>query len=138
MSEIFHRRPLAEEMAAQLLRPGVLDQALRSGLFLSGVRRIGKTTFLKQDLIPALETDGAIVIYVDLWSDTSVSPSVLLQRAVRAKLGNLEDPLSAAFSRQRGTRADSRNRAACRGDFRLHRLEPRDSNTRDLLHRGNG
>jgi AAA domain len=87
MSEIFHRRPLAEEMAAQLLRPGVLDQALRSGLFLSGVRRIGKTTFLKQDLIPALETDGAIVIYVDLWSDTSVSPSVLLQRAVRAKLG---------------------------------------------------
>jgi hypothetical protein len=98
MSEIFHRRTLAEEMAAQLLRPGVLDQALRSGLFLSGVRRIGKTTFLKQDLIPALETDGAIVIYVDLWSDTSVSPSALLQRAVRGKLGDLEDPLSAAFS----------------------------------------
>jgi hypothetical protein len=85
-------------MAAQLLRPGVLDQALRSGLFLSGVRRIGKTTFLKQDLIPALEADGAIVIYVDLWSDTSVSPSDLLQRAVRTKLGELEDPLSAAFS----------------------------------------
>jgi hypothetical protein len=97
VSEIFHRRQLAEEMAAQLLRPGVLDQALRSGLFLSGVRRIGKTTFLKQDLIPALEADGAIVIYVDLWSDTSVSPSTLLHRAVRAKLGELEDPLSAAF-----------------------------------------
>ena len=28
MSEIFHRRQFAEEMAAQLLRPGVLDQAL--------------------------------------------------------------------------------------------------------------
>ena len=98
MSDIFHRRSLAGEMAAQLLRPGVLDQALRSGLFLSGVRRVGKTTFLKQDLIPALETDGAIVIYVDLWSDTSVSPTALLQRAVRAKLGDLEDPLSAAFA----------------------------------------
>jgi hypothetical protein len=98
MSEIFHRRPLAKEMAAQLLRPGVLDQALRSGLFLSGVRRIGKTTFLKQDLIPALETDGAIVIYVDLWSDTALPPSVLLQRAVRAKLGDLQNPLSAAFA----------------------------------------
>src|SRR3984957_4611987 len=98
MSDIFHRRSLAGEMAAQLLRPGVLDQALRSGLFLSGVRRVGKTTFLKQDLIPALETDGAIVIYVDLWSDTSVSPTALLQRAVRAKLGDLQDPLSAAFS----------------------------------------
>lgn len=98
MSEIFHRRKLAQEMAAQLLEPGVLDQALRSGLFLSGVRRTGKTTFLKQDLIPALETDGAIVIYVDLWSDTSVAPSVLLQRAARTKLGELEDPLSTAFS----------------------------------------
>src|ERR1700730_11967060 len=87
MSEIFHRRPLAEEMAAQLLPPGVLDQAVRSGLFLSGVRRIGKTTFLKQDLIPALETDGAIVIYVDLWSDNTVSPSVLLELAVPTKRG---------------------------------------------------
>jgi hypothetical protein len=38
------------------------------------------------------------VIYVDLWSDTSLSPSALLQRAVSAKLGELEDPLSAAFS----------------------------------------
>ena len=38
------------------------------------------------------------MIYVDLWSDTSVSPTALLQRAVRAKLGDLEDPLSAAFS----------------------------------------
>ena len=98
MSEIFHRRTLAEQMASQLLRPGVLDEALRSGLFLSGVRRIGKTTFLKHDLIPALEADGAIVIYVDLWSDTSVSPSALLQRAVRGKLSDLENPLSAAFS----------------------------------------
>ena len=85
-------------MSAQLVRPGALDQALRSGLFLSGVRRTGKTTFLRQDLIPALEADGAIVIYVDLWSDTSVSPSALLHRAVRAKLAELQDPLSAAFS----------------------------------------
>jgi hypothetical protein len=98
VSEIFHRRALAEQMSAQLLRPGALDQALRSGLFLSGVRRTGKTTFLRQDLIPALEADGAIVIYVDLWSDTSVSPSALLHRAVRAKLAELQDPLSAAFS----------------------------------------
>src|ERR1051325_5051328 len=98
MAEIFHGPKLAQEMAAQLLRPGALDQALRSGLFLSGVRRTGKTTFLKQDLIPALEADGAIVIYVDLWSDTSVSPCDLLQRAVRTKFGELENPLSAAFS----------------------------------------
>ncbi len=83
MSEIFHRRALAQQMATQLLHPGVLDQALRSGLFLSGLRRTGKTTFLKQDLIPILEAHGAIVIYVDLWSDTTLPPSTLLHRAVR-------------------------------------------------------
>jgi hypothetical protein len=98
MSEIYHRGRLAQEMAAQLLRPGLLDQGLRSGLFLSGVRRTGKTTFLKQDLIPALEADGAIVIYIDLWSDTTLSPSALLHRAVRAKITDLQNPLSAAFS----------------------------------------
>jgi hypothetical protein len=31
----------------------VLDEGLRSGLFLSGLRRTGKTTFLVNDLIPA-------------------------------------------------------------------------------------
>jgi len=46
-------------MARQLLRPSVLDEGLRSGLFLSGLRRTGKTTFLINDLIPALEEAGA-------------------------------------------------------------------------------
>ena len=51
-------------MASQLLHPGVLDEGLRSGLFLSGLRRTGKTTFLRNDLIPALEQEGALVIYL--------------------------------------------------------------------------
>jgi hypothetical protein len=59
MSPIYHRPDLAHDMATQLLSPGVLDQGLRSGLFLSGLRRTGKTTFLRQDLIPALENAGA-------------------------------------------------------------------------------
>ena len=33
-----------------------LDEGLRSGLFLSGVRRTGKTTFLLNDLIPFIGT----------------------------------------------------------------------------------
>jgi len=65
MSSIFQRPELAESMANQLLNPGVLDEGLRSGLFLSGLRRTGKTTFLRNDLIPALEEAGALVIYVD-------------------------------------------------------------------------
>ena len=66
MTNIYRRPALADQMARQLLHPGVLDEGLRSGLFLSGLRRTGKTTFLINDLVPALEADGAIVIYVDL------------------------------------------------------------------------
>ena len=72
----FRRTALAEQMAQQLLRPSFLDTSLRSGLFLSGQRRVGKTTFLATDLIPALEALGAIVVYVDLWSQPQVRGAV--------------------------------------------------------------
>ena len=57
----FHRTALAQQMAKQLLQPTFLDLSLRSGLFLSGQRRVGKTTFLAGDLIPELQALGAIV-----------------------------------------------------------------------------
>ena len=66
---IFRRSDIALDMTKRLLHPSPLDEQYRSGVFLSGPRRIGKTTFLKNDLIPQLEQEGAIVIYVDLWSD---------------------------------------------------------------------
>jgi len=86
----FHRPQLAADMAEQLLRPKGLMKKIRSGLFLGGLRRIGKTTFLRGDLIPALEAAGAIVIYVDLWSNTASKPSDLLLGAVRNTLAELE------------------------------------------------
>lgn len=92
MSSIFQRPELAEEMANQLLHPGVLDEGLRSGLFLSGLRRTGKTTFLRNDLIPALEEAGALVIYVDLWSDTLANPATLVHNAIRKTLKELQTP----------------------------------------------
>ena len=46
---------LAADLADRLLRPGVLNEGLRSGLFLSGLGRTGKTTFLRIDLVPELE-----------------------------------------------------------------------------------
>ncbi|TBN44236.1 AAA family ATPase [Pseudomonas sp. BGI-2] len=92
MSSIFQRPELAEEMANQLLNPGVLDEGLRSGLFLSGLRRTGKTTFLRSDLIPALEDAGALVIYVDLWSDTLANPATLVHDAIRKTLQELQTP----------------------------------------------
>ncbi|NWD47796.1 ATP-binding protein [Pseudomonas gingeri] len=92
MSSIFQRPELAESMANQLLNPGVLDEGLRSGLFLSGLRRTGKTTFLRNDLIPALEAAGALVIYVDLWSDTLANPATLVHNAIRKTLKELQTP----------------------------------------------
>jgi hypothetical protein len=79
VAEVFRRPELAAELASRLLRPGVLDEGLRSGLVLSGLRRTGKTTFLRTDLVPELEAQGAVVIYVDLWSNTKVSPAAQVQ-----------------------------------------------------------
>lgn len=101
MRYVFNRPELARQMAQQLLHPSVLDEGLRSGLFLSGLRRIGKTTFLVNDLIPALEELGAIVIYVDLWSDTQRSPATLIRDAIREKLSELESLPAAAVRKLR-------------------------------------
>lgn len=86
-------------MTTQLLKPGVLDEGLRSGLFLSGLRRTGKTTFLLNDLIPALEEAAALVIYVDLWSNTQTSPAVLVLAAVRKTLAELQTPASSILQK---------------------------------------
>jgi hypothetical protein len=99
VSSIYRRPQLAAAMAKQLLNPGVLDEGLRSGLFLSGLRRTGKTTFLVNDLIPALEEAGALVIYVDLWSDVQVNPSELVHRAIRKALAELQTPASAILKK---------------------------------------
>jgi predicted AAA+ superfamily ATPase len=37
-----------------------------SGIFIGAPRRTGKTTFMREDLAPALTAMGAYVIYVDL------------------------------------------------------------------------
>ena len=99
MPAIYHRPKIAADMCRQLLHPGVLDEGLRSGLFLSGLRRTGKTTFLLNDLIPALEEAGALVIYVDLWSDIGASPTALVQDAIRKTLSELETPGSAVLKK---------------------------------------
>lgn len=99
MVDIFLRPQLAADMTKQLLKPTALEIGFRSGLFLSGLRRTGKTTFLKNDLIPALEEGGALVIYVDLWSDTQTSPAQLVHGAVRKALTDLQTPTSSFFKK---------------------------------------
>ena len=82
----YRRTEMARQLAQRLLRPSALDEGLRSGLFLSGPRRIGKSTFLMTDLVPTLAESGAVVIYVDLWSNMAEDPARLVHAEVRAAL----------------------------------------------------
>lgn len=99
---VFHRPEYATNMAQQLLKPNALQMQVRSGVFLSGIRRIGKTTFLRQDLIPALESMGALVIYVDLWVDRSKSPASLVHEAVKQTLSALSTSGTGFLARFKG------------------------------------
>ena len=92
MNPIFHRPELATALAQRLLRPGPLDVALRSGLFVRGMRRTGKTTFVVHDLVPSLEALGALVVYVDLWRAPARSPATVVHDAVREAMWGQEYP----------------------------------------------
>ena len=122
MNPIFHRTALAEHMAQQLLNPGVLDEGLRSGLFISGIRRTGKTTFLQADLIPALEAKGALVIYVDLWSNLQSNPSTLVLTAIRNTLKSLQSPAGAMLERLKKLRNAELMVAGFKFGFKLENL----------------
>ncbi len=78
---VFHRRSAAKAMSSYIAS----DRA-SSGLFLAAPRRTGKTTFIREDLMPALAWRGFEVIYVDLWSDRSSDPGSLIADAVRQRM----------------------------------------------------
>ncbi|MEJ7745427.1 MAG: ATP-binding protein [Luteimonas sp.] len=82
---IFHRPALAKEIADLALGRTALGRAT-TGVFLAAPRRTGKTTFLLQDLKPALEDEGVHVVYVDLWSNLEASPTALISHAIARDL----------------------------------------------------
>ena len=98
--ELFHRHELAAELASKILHvaPG---SAAGSGLFLAAPRRTGKSTFLREDLRPALEAAGALVLYVDLWQDRKADPGSVIVNAVRAELAK-HDGVLARLARSTG------------------------------------
>jgi hypothetical protein len=49
-------------------------------------RRTGKSTFVRQDLVPEFAGRGHSVVYVDLWPDKTVDPAIHIANAIRAKL----------------------------------------------------
>lgn len=84
---IFQRPELAERLAKQILVIGV-GSAASSGVFLAAPRRTGKSTFVREDLRPALEAKGALVVYADLWANPTADPGNVIVNAIRASLSN--------------------------------------------------
>jgi hypothetical protein len=89
---IFHRTDLAMRMSERILSTQS-GNASSSGLFLAAPRRTGKSTFLREDLTPALEKAKAYVLYVDLWADQSGDPGDAIVKTVRAALSTFEGVL---------------------------------------------
>lgn len=80
----FRRKMLAESMVQSLLGETFPD--LGSGLFLSAPRRTGKSTFLREDMVPVLEAKGVYPVYVDLWADKDKDPASLIADAIKRSL----------------------------------------------------
>jgi hypothetical protein len=54
----------------------------RNGIFLAAPRRTGKTAFLRNELMPALEQLQLVVIYTDLWSNPDRDPRDVIGSAI--------------------------------------------------------
>ena len=84
---LFQRPELANRLAKQILVIGV-GSAASSGVFLAAPRRTGKSTFVREDLRPALEAEGALVVYADLWANPTADPGNVIVNAIRATLAS--------------------------------------------------
>ena len=82
---VFKRAALAKRLADSILQTAVGSSAA-SGLFLAAPRRTGKSTFLREDLRPELQSRNVLSLYVDLWADKKADPGDVIVGAVRTEL----------------------------------------------------
>jgi hypothetical protein len=87
------RRPELAASYCDGLAGNILND-LRSGLFLVAPRRTGKSTFLREDLIPALQQRHWTTVYVDLWADLSKDPALLIKAAIKAKINEFSNVIT--------------------------------------------
>ena len=81
-TEVFHRPELAKRLAGE-----IMSEDGASGLFITGPRRTGKSTFIREDLIPILrDAYGTQVVYADLWEDRAANPGDVIVAAIRTEL----------------------------------------------------
>lgn len=57
----FKRAPLAQRLAQRLLA--------HERIAMFGPRQTGKTTLLREEVMPAIEKAGALPVYVECWLD---------------------------------------------------------------------
>ncbi|MDF1759402.1 MAG: ATP-binding protein [Coxiellaceae bacterium] len=88
----FHRSNLAAAYCDSLSGQGIANAT--SGLFLAGPRRVGKTTFLMQDLLPEADARQWLVVYVDLWSNKCADPAILIIESVKAVIAQHKSRLA--------------------------------------------
>lgn len=81
---IFRRPALAERCCDSLEGIGLVDN--RQGLFMATPKRTGKSTFLREDLLPAMQQRGWRTIYLDLRASPSKDPAFLMMNAITAKM----------------------------------------------------
>lgn len=80
----FKRPHLAIAYCDSLAGKGIANAT--SGLFLAGPRRVGKSTFLTEELIPEAEHRHWISVYVDLWADKGVDPARLMTESIKTTI----------------------------------------------------
>lgn len=90
MVEIVYHRPVLAARLSKLIMQVAIGSAASSGVFLAAPRRTGKSTFAREDLRPALEAAGAIVLYADLWKDLTKDPGLVIVESVREAVGQSE------------------------------------------------
>lgn len=78
----FERPQLASQIASDLM-----SRPRESGLLLTGPRRTGKSTFVREDLLRALRQEHDVhVVYIDLAAYRNAEPGLAMQHALRLAL----------------------------------------------------
>lgn len=94
--QFFHRPELADILADQALDTSLGNSG---GMFLAAPRRTGKSTFVRQDLVPEFESRNLNVIYVDLWIDKSINPVIHIANAIRTELAKEDGAIAKMFKK---------------------------------------
>ena len=88
MNFTFKRPALAATYCDSLAGNGIANAT--SGLFLAAPRRVGKSTFLLNELIPEAKKRGWVTVYIDLWANVNANPADIIAESIKNKMIELD------------------------------------------------